>query len=48
MLLNLPTGVPFMYTLNENLEPIAPMKFLGDEETVKKAIDAVVNQGKAK
>ncbi|EEB14956.1 Phosphoglycerate mutase, putative [Pediculus humanus corporis] len=48
MLLNLPTGVPFMYTLNENLEPIAPMKFLGDEETVKKAIEAVVNQGKAK
>jgi len=46
--LNLPTGIPFVYELDENLKPIVSMKFLGDEETVKKAIASVANQGKAK
>lgn len=46
--LNLPTGIPFVYELDENLKPVSSMKFLGDEETVKKAMAAVANQGKAK
>ena len=46
--LNLPTGIPFVYELDENLKPISSMKFLGDEETVAKAVAAVANQGKAK
>lgn len=46
--LNLPTGIPFVYELDENLKPVVSMQFLGDEETVKKAIESVANQGKAK
>lgn len=48
MQLNLPTGIPFVYELDENFKPVVSMKFLGDEETVKKAIESVANQGKAK
>ena len=46
--LNLPTGIPFVYKLDENLQPTESMKFLGDEETVKKAMEAVAAQGTAK
>jgi len=46
--LNLPTGIPFVYELDENMKPIVSMQFLGDEETVKKAIESVAAQGKAK
>ena len=46
--LNLPTGIPFVYELDENLKPIKSMQVLGDEETVKAAMEAVANQGKAK
>uniref|UniRef100_A0A1B0FMB3 Uncharacterized protein n=1 Tax=Glossina morsitans morsitans TaxID=37546 RepID=A0A1B0FMB3_GLOMM len=45
---SLPTGIPFVYELDENFKPIVSMNFLGDEETVKKAMEAVVAQGKAK
>uniref|UniRef100_A0A1B0G3Q5 Phosphoglycerate mutase n=2 Tax=Glossina morsitans morsitans TaxID=37546 RepID=A0A1B0G3Q5_GLOMM len=48
MVLNLPTGIPFVYELDENFKPVVSMKFLGDEETVKKAMEAVAAQGKAK
>jgi len=48
MTLNLPTGIPFVYELDENLKPVVSMKFLGDEETVAKAIASVAAQGKAK
>lgn len=50
MALNLPTGIPFVYTLNEQLKPIPgkSLQFLGDAETVKKAMEAVAAQGKAK
>lgn len=48
MLLNLPTGIPFVYELDENLKPVVSMQFLGDEETVRKAIESVAAQGKAK
>lgn len=47
MNMNLPTGIPFEYTLDENLKPVVSLKFLGDKETVKKAMDAVAAQGKA-
>lgn len=48
MKLNLPTGIPFVYELDENMKPIVSMQFLGDEETVKKAMESVAAQGKAK
>lgn len=48
MELNLPTGIPFLYELDDNMKPVVSMKFLGDEETVKKAMEAVAAQGKAK
>ena len=48
MALNLPTGIPFVYTLDANMKPIKSMEFLGDEETVKKAIASVAAQGIAK
>lgn len=48
MLLNLPTGIPFVYELDENFKPVVSMQFLGDEETVRKAIESVAAQGKAK
>ncbi|XP_050306371.1 phosphoglycerate mutase 1 [Anthonomus grandis grandis] len=50
MKLNLPTGIPFMYTLDKDLKPIqgGSLQFLGDPETVKKAMEEVANQGKAK
>lgn len=46
--LNLPTGIPFVYELDENIKPVVSMQFLGDEETVRKAIESVAAQGKAK
>merc|ERR1711972_170114 len=47
--LNLPTGIPFVYELDdETLEPIVSMQFLGDEATVKAAMEKVANQTKAK
>ncbi len=46
--LNLPTGIPFVYELDEDLKPVVSMKFLGDPATVEKAMAAVAAQGKAK
>lgn len=48
MEVNLPTGIPFIYELDACMTPLTSMKFLGDPETVKKAMDAVAKQGKAK
>jgi len=48
MEVNLPTGIPFVYELDENLKPVVSMKFLGDEEAVKASIAAVAAQGKTK
>ena len=45
--LNIPTGVPLVYELDENLKPIRHY-YLGDQEALQKAMDAVKNQGKAK
>ncbi|CAO2600866.1 Phosphoglycerate mutase 1 [Lemmus lemmus] len=48
MELKLPTDIPIFYELDKNLKPVKPMQFLGDEETVWKAMEAVAAQGKAK
>ena len=45
--LNIPTGVPLVYELDENLKPIRNY-YLGDPEKVKAAMDAVAAQGKKK
>ncbi|MCK5720735.1 MAG: 2,3-diphosphoglycerate-dependent phosphoglycerate mutase [Thiomargarita sp.] len=45
--LNIPTGIPLVYELDDNLNPIKNY-YLADEETIRKATDAVANQGKAK
>ena len=45
--LNIPTGVPLVYELDEDLKPIKHY-YLGDPEAVAKAAAAVANQGKAK
>jgi len=45
--LNIPTGLPLVYELNDNLKPIRNY-YLGDPEEVKKAMAAVADQGKAK
>jgi len=45
--LNIPTGIPLIYELDENLKPLKKY-YLASPEELKKAIDTVVNQGKAK
>ena len=45
--LNIPTGMPLVYELNGSLKSIRSY-YLGDPEQVKKAMEAVANQGKAK
>ncbi len=45
--LNIPTGMPLVYELDEKLKPIRST-YLGDPEAVKKAMQSVANQGKAK
>jgi 2,3-bisphosphoglycerate-dependent phosphoglycerate mutase len=45
--LNIPTGVPLVYELDEVLKPIRHY-YLGDAAEVEKAMQAVANQGKAK
>jgi 2,3-bisphosphoglycerate-dependent phosphoglycerate mutase len=45
--LNIPTGIPLVYELTEDLKP-STHYYLADEETVRKAAEAVANQGKAK
>jgi 2,3-bisphosphoglycerate-dependent phosphoglycerate mutase len=45
--LNIPTGIPLVYELGEDLKPIRHY-YLGDPEAVAKAAAAVANQGKSK
>ena len=45
--LNIPTGIPLIYELKEDLKPIKSY-YLGDPEEIEKAAKAVANQGKAK
>ena len=44
--LNIPTGIPLIYELNEDLSPIRHY-YLGDPEAVKKAAEAVARQAQA-
>lgn len=44
--LNIPTGIPLIYELDERLQTINHY-YLGDAAAVQKAIQAVANQGKA-
>lgn len=44
--LNIPTGIPLVYELDDDLKPIKHY-YLGDAEEVKEAMEAVANQGKA-
>uniref|UniRef100_A0A2K5P0T9 phosphoglycerate mutase (2,3-diphosphoglycerate-dependent) n=1 Tax=Cercocebus atys TaxID=9531 RepID=A0A2K5P0T9_CERAT len=48
MELNLLTGIPIVYELDKSSKPVRSMQFLGDEGTLRKAIEAVAAQGKAK
>ena len=43
--LNIPTGTPLVYELNDDLTPIKHY-YLGDAEAIAKAQQAVANQGK--
>ena len=45
--LNIPTGVPLVYELDDVLKPIRHY-YLGDQAEVEKAMQAVAGQGKAK
>ncbi|MEC8416723.1 MAG: 2,3-bisphosphoglycerate-dependent phosphoglycerate mutase, partial [Pseudomonadota bacterium] len=45
--LNIPTGVPLVYELDENLKPISK-EYLGDADAIKAMMDAVAKQGQAK
>jgi 2,3-bisphosphoglycerate-dependent phosphoglycerate mutase len=45
--LNIPTGIPLVYELDAELKPVKHF-YLADEETVRKAAEAVAAQGKAK
>lgn len=45
--LNIPTGIPLVYELDEKLQPIKHY-YLGNAEDVEKAIASVVAQGKKK
>ena len=45
--LNIPTGIPLVYELDDSLKPIKHY-YLGDPEAIKAAAAAVANQGKKK
>ena len=45
--LNIPTGIPLVYELDENLKPLKSY-YLGDPEEVARAMQKVAKQGKAK
>jgi 2,3-bisphosphoglycerate-dependent phosphoglycerate mutase len=45
--LNIPTGVPLVYELDEQLKPLQHY-YLGDSEAIAKAAAAVANQGKGR
>ncbi len=44
---NIPTGIPLVYELDDDLKPLS-REFLGDPDTVAKAVAAVAAQGKAR
>jgi 2,3-bisphosphoglycerate-dependent phosphoglycerate mutase len=44
--LNIPTGIPLVYELDERLKPVRNY-YLGDPDEIKRATEAVARQGKA-
>lgn len=44
--LNIPTGIPLVYELDDDLKPLKSY-YLGDQEELQKAVAAVASQGKA-
>jgi 2,3-bisphosphoglycerate-dependent phosphoglycerate mutase len=44
--LNIPTGVPLVYELDDSLSPISS-RYLGDPDEVQKAMQSVADQGKS-
>ncbi|CAF0796868.1 unnamed protein product [Adineta ricciae] len=45
--IDVPTGIPLIYELDENMNPIRHY-YVAPDDVVKKAIEKVMNQGKAK
>jgi 2,3-bisphosphoglycerate-dependent phosphoglycerate mutase len=45
--LNIPTGVPRLYSLSDSLD-VNDVSYLGDQEKIRAAIEGVANQAKAK
>ena len=45
--LNIPTAIPLVYELEDDMKPIRRY-YLGDQESVKKAAESVANQAKGK
>jgi len=43
--LNIPTGIPLVYELDDNLSPLRS-SYLGDPDEIRKATEAVAKQGK--
>lgn len=43
----LPTGIPVLLELDENLKPVKPRQLLGDQVKIQAAIKKVEDQGKA-
>lgn len=43
--LNIPTGIPLVYELDDSLKPIKPRYYLGDPEAAARAAAAVASQG---
>ncbi|HEV8538983.1 MAG TPA: 2,3-diphosphoglycerate-dependent phosphoglycerate mutase [Bacteroidota bacterium] len=44
---NIPTGIPLVYDLDDNLKPTGSA-YLGDPEAINRAMQSVANQGKAR
>ncbi|HVY40726.1 MAG TPA: 2,3-diphosphoglycerate-dependent phosphoglycerate mutase [Polyangia bacterium] len=44
--LNIPTGAPLVYRLDDNLRPVEPGRYLGDPEEVKRRAAAVAGEMK--
>ena len=44
---NIPTGIPLVYELDDDIKPIRNY-YLGDQEQIEKAMQHVANQGKAR
>ncbi|MFK5959552.1 MAG: 2,3-diphosphoglycerate-dependent phosphoglycerate mutase, partial [Lutibacter sp.] len=43
---NIPTGIPLVYELNENFK-VKAKYYLGNDDEINKAMNSVVNQGKS-